>query len=323
VPAGKTKRGVAVFAVAIAVVVALVVLENIAIARYFPRLERLPEDVSAAYLQREIAFIAASPPPVVFLGDSVVWGYRIQPDQTAVSILTRRGCNCRNLALRAGSPPNDYAIVRLLLAAGVRPKAVVMEIDQKPFNASDADYARLLPGIAALATPLFAPSDRRLLSPPVEPDGISQRFDRALSSLWLLYAMRADIRGTYFPAPEEIPVTHPTADMYLGTYDLTPLTNANLGVHFLTKTVDLLRGEGIPVIAFMTPTNHTLLHEYIDSDAYRANGAFLKNLLEERGVRVIDLDAVFPSKLFFDNAHLRPAGQALLAAKLGPALPPK
>jgi hypothetical protein len=323
VPADKAKRGLAVFAVSIAVVVALVALENLLIASYFPRLERLPEDVSPAYLKREIALIAASPPAVIFLGDSVVWGYRVEPGQTAVSILTRRGCNCRNLALRAGSPPNDYAIVRLLLAAGVRPKAVVLEIDQKSFNASDADYARLLPGIAALATPLFAPADRRLLAPPVESDGIARRSDRALSSLWLLYAMRADIRGTYFPPPEEIPVTHPTADMYMGTYDLTPLTDANLGVHFLTQTVDLLRDAGVPVIAFMTPTNHTLLHDYIDSDAYRANGEFLKNLLERRGVRVVDLDTAFPSDLFFDNAHLRPAGQELLAAKLEPALPAK
>jgi hypothetical protein len=321
VPTARSGFGrAASFAVPVVVLVALLLLENFAITKYFPRLERLPADVSRAYLQREVGRIAASAPQTIFLGDSVVWGYRVSAGETAVSILASRGCACRNLALRAGSPPNDYAIVQLLLAAGARPKTVVLEVDQQSFNPFDDDYARLLPGISLLASPLFSTADRRLLLPPVNGQGIMRRLDYALSSMWLLYAMRADIRGTYFPGPEEVPVTHPTADKYLGTYNLTPLNEQNVGIHFLTETVDRLRGAGIPVVAFMTPTNHELLHDYIDSDAYRANASFVKKLLENRGARVIDLDAAFPSRLFFDNAHLRPAGHQLLAEKLASVL---
>jgi hypothetical protein len=80
--------------------------------------------------------------------------------------------------------------------------------------------------------------------------------------------------------------------------------------------VETLRDDRISVVAFMTPTNHQLLHEYIDIPEYRANGTFLKRLLEGRGVRVLDLDATFPASAFLDNDHLTAAGQQRLATRL-------
>jgi hypothetical protein len=87
-------------------------------------------------------------------------------------------------------------------------------------------------------------------------------------------------------------------------------------VTFLAKTADLLRTAHIPAMAFLTPTNHALLHDYIDNRQYRANETYLTRLLRNRGVQVVDLDRAVPTADFLDNAHLTLAGQRLLAALL-------
>jgi lysophospholipase L1-like esterase len=291
----------------VAVIVAIVLLENILVVRYFTQLPRLTTDFSPAYLQRELQLMAQGPPPTIFLGDSVVWGYQLQPSQTAVSELASRGCVCRNLAFEGGSPPNYYALVRLLLAAGVRPKIVVMQVNQKVFSQSDPAYQRLQPALAELTAPQ-------------KHSAIGERFGRALASIWLVYAMRADIRETLLGDSSAPEPRHPSAALFEGAYDATPLNARNAGVYFLQKTAAELRAARIPAVAFMTPTNHTLLHEYIDTPEYRANGAYLQRLLERQGVVVLDLDAAYPANEFFDNDHLTAAGQRRLAALLAPAL---
>ena len=45
----------------------------------------------------------------------------------------------------------------------------------------------------------------------------------------------------------------PTADRFEGTYDLGPLDESNVSVHFLERAADLLRAERIPAIAILTP----------------------------------------------------------------------
>ncbi len=305
---------------AVAVIAAIILLENVLAARYVSHLPRLTADFSPAYLQRELQFMVAGSPPTIFLGDSVVWGYQLQPGQTAVSILASRGCVCRNLAFKAGSPPNYYALVRLLLSSGVRPKAVVMQINQKVFSQTDGAYQTLHPGLAVLAEPLLTRSDRAALTPFSRSNPFEERFDRALSSLWAPYAMRADIRETLLGDPDPPEPLHPSAALFEGAYDATPLNGRNAGVYFLQKTAAALRAARIPAVAFMTPTNHTLLHEYINTPEYRANGSYLKELLLKQGVVVLDLDEAFPADEFFDNDHLTAAGQRRLAKLLAPAL---
>jgi lysophospholipase L1-like esterase len=316
-PLTSARTGVATL-IALVVAVGFVVIENVGIAAWFPRLSRLPADVSPSYLHRELNFMAEAPPSVVFLGDSVVWGYRLPADETAVALLAARGCACRNLAMRAGSPPNDYALVRLLANAGIRPKQVVHEVNQKAFNPADADYRRLLPGIAALAEPLLSPADRALL--PGSDANVPTPFDRALSSAWLLYAFRADLRDTYLNGEKDAPFQRPTPELYEGTYDLTPLGPKNVGVHFLDQTADALHAAGIPLVAFLTPVNRALLADYVDNREYRANKRYLQVELERRGARVVDLEASLPPDSFIDNAHLTAAGQRQLANRLAPLL---
>ena len=294
--------------------IAIVLLQNLALAAYFPQLPRFVSDFSPAYLQREIASTAAAPGQTVFLGDSVLWGYRLSADQTMISILAARGCACRNFAFKNGGPPNDYALTRLLLAAQARPKAVVLEIDQKVFSQLDGGYQSLHPAVAMLADPLLTPADRALLTKSSPSGTAAQRaFDRIATSLSLMYAMRSDIRAVLYGEADTTVKTPLNADMLEGTYDLTPLSERNVSVHFLKETAQLLRAAGIPVIAFLTPTNHTLLHDYIDNPEYRANGLFLKRMLEQEGARVLDLDAAFPAQSFLDEVHLTAPAQMRLA----------
>ena len=298
-------------------VIVLVVIENVMLAEYFPHLSRLTPDFSTAYLRRELNALAIEPNRIVVLGDSVLWGYRLQPNETAIAILNRHGNCCDNLSFKIGSPPNYYALALLMKANRIRPKVVILEVNQRVLNPVDEAYSSLHPSVAALAKPLLSPSDRRLLSLPT---GDSTVLERAAESISLLYAMRSDVGETLYPQADVVPVAHPSAGAFEGEYDLTPLDEHNTGVHFLEKAVAVFEEEHIPVIAFMTPTNHALLHDYIDGPDYRANVLFLQRVLRNRGAEVLDLDREYPTQEFFDNVHLTAAGQRRLAAILGSAL---
>jgi hypothetical protein len=196
----------------------------------------------------------------------------------------------------------------------------VLEINQAVLNPEDNEYRTLHPGIAALAAPLLSLRDLALLSVPPTPSPLQRRLDRALSSASELYAMRADLRETLYGDAPPSPMPSLTSDLFEGTYNLAPLDEKNVGVHFLEKAADLLRAHHIRLVAFMTPTNHALLHDYIDTAQYRANGLYLRRLLERRGAQVLDLDARFPTGEFLDNAHLTTVGQRRLASILATAL---
>jgi hypothetical protein len=305
------------------VLVVLMLLENVLTSLLLPSVPaRLVTDFSPAFLTREIDAVATMPPQTVFLGDSVVWGYRLPADRGAVSLLRSRGCACLNLAFKAGSPPNYDAMTRLLIAHHMRPARVVLEIDQKVFNAVDDSYAKLHPALAVLGTPLLAPADRTLLAPlPPEPQPRAL-IDHVLDALWVPYAMRSDVRETLAGDDLTPPAHVPTADDLDSTYDLSSLTPANVGVHFLIDTADVLRAHAIPAVAFFTPTNHRLVGEYIDNPQYRARAAYIRALLERRGVRVLDLDRAISADEFYDEVHLTARGQQHLAMLLEPAIRP-
>lgn len=314
------RRTVASIALALAVAIGVVALQNAAIAAFFPHLGRLATDFSPAFLQRELDLAAARPPAAIFLGDSVLWGYGLRPDETAVAILAAHGCACTNLAFKSGNPPNDYALARAFHARGIRPGVVVVEVNQRVLSEADPEYRTLHPAVASLASPYLTSDDRSVLDVPGAGGGIAARVDRALAPHWLLYAMRSDIRDALFHEDRDAPAQKLTPAAFEGTYDLSPLTERNVGVRYLERTVEQLRADGIPVVAFLTPTNHVLLHDYIDVPPYRANGAYLQRLLERCGARVLDLDRAVPTGEFIDNDHLTAAGQRRLAALLEPAL---
>jgi lysophospholipase L1-like esterase len=322
------------------VFVALLALLDAAVVAWFPRFERVTDNFSAAYLAREIGKMAREPGTVAFVGDSVLWGYKLPAADAAPSLLRRAGIPARNLAFEGGSPANTYALLRVMLAAGVRPGAVAFNVNQKEFSPADSAYRTLHPSLEVLADPLLSPADRALLSAPAAPKrAFEARLDGWVGSVWHLYALRSDLREALFGdvdaahalddlvqrasgAEARAAAAHrPTPDRFEGTYDLSPLDGKNVAVHFLRETVALLAAERIPAVAILTPTNHSLLHEYIDAPEYRKNLAYVRGLLAAGGVRVLDLDARFPAAEFIDNDHLTARGNRRLAAAIEPLLP--
>ena len=321
---------------AIAVALFLLVVIDAAVRMTFPRTERLNENFSASYLRREVRALRGTSPIVVF-GDSALWGYGLSSDKAAVSLLRRAGLPLENLSYEGGSLPNSYAMLRLLLARGVRPSVVVFNVNQKEFNPNDSAYAKLHPSVEQLVWSTLAPADRALLKATTT-DAPDQRLQRAIETGWQLYGLRTDLRELLFSdvdavhalqtALETVSGTRarrlaahrPTPALFEGTYDMTPLAPSNVGFQFLARIADLLRSEHIRALAILTPTNHALLHDYIDSPEYVANLRASRRALESRGVRVLDLDRAFPASEFIDNDHLTAAGNVRFAGLLREAL---
>jgi hypothetical protein len=304
-------------AIAVLTVLASVFAQNVLIARFFPHMSRLATQFSPAYLRRELGWLGQGSRRTVFLGDSIVWGFRLPPEAAAVSLLRSAGCACVNLAYKHGSPANYYALARLLQAHGVRPAAVVIEVNRADFSPDSSGYRTLGGSVAQLAGPLLDESDRQTLRS--EPGGARARIDRALSSFSLLYAMRLDIHEAMYgdndPDPPRL-----TPALIRRIFDLPALGGTNVSVRYLTKTLDTLRAAGTPVLAFLVPMNHGALDPYVDRGTYRNNSAYLRRLLERGGARVLDFDSAFPSGEFVDEAHLNASGQRRLAVLLGAAL---
>ena len=284
--------------------------------------QRFTTDFSAAYLERRLNEIDRTRPDAVFLGDSVLWGFREFPGDTAVSVLRRRGCTCVNLAFKSGGPPNTYVLAALLARQPGRPAAAVIEVNQRTTNRHDPSYRTLVPAVAAAGASVLTAVDRQRLSAgvPVAETPVAA----ALTRVFPIFALRSDLRETVggdddsAPAAGAQPRLDP--DDFEGTYDISPLTADNVGVRYLRSAVETLRTAGVRVIAFTTPTNHALLHEYLDDPVYAANDALLARTLRSAGATVVDLDTRFSRGEFIDNDHLNAAGQRHLADALQPAI---
>ncbi len=318
----------------------LLAIVDVPLRLWAPAPSRLPEQFSAGYLERYVGALRGERNLVVFLGDSSVWGYKLSPQATAAESIARRlpGVRVVNLSYEGGSPVNDEMMLRFLLANGVRPKLVVFNVNSKEFSASDSAYRRLRPALQLAADPQIVPELRATLDLQ-DHSALNDRASRFIERFWLLYRYRIDLREALFGTDDFASFLatlagdltgyntryqnahRPTADAFEGTYDLTPIDpSQNLSYRRLLAFDDLLKRERIPAIGFLTPTNHTLLHEYIDSPEYVANLRTVKNALAARGTRVLDFDAAIPSTGFIDNDHLTVAGNATLAALLLPAV---
>ncbi len=303
----------------------------------FPVLPRLDDNFSGAYLAR---IIQRGEPAnsTVFLGDSVLWGYRLPAADAAPSLLAKRGYRISNLSFEGGSMANTYALLRLLETENVKPRAVVFNVNVKEFNSADSAYRTLYPALETLAWNDLAPDERALLVS-TQKQTLDASIDRAVSKVWALYGMRADLRELLFAHVDAVTAVQdaidnasgknarteaahiPTADRFEGTYDLSPLTQDNIEVVFLRKTVALLHAWGVPAIAILTPTNHALLHDYIDAPEYQDQLAYITKILRPT-VRVLDYDRSFSAQQFLDNDHLTAAGNRRFAQMLAPYLQP-
>jgi hypothetical protein len=242
-----------------------------------------------------------------------------------------------NLSYEGGSPANADVLLRYLIARGVKPACVVLDLNPKVFNPADSAYRTLHPALARATADALDADDRRLLALPPGRD-LNGRIETVADRAWRLYRWRVDLRSALFGAPdatsaltaflqnltgvtERTRAAHvPTADRFLATYDLTPVDTANVAFHYLGRSAALLERERIPVVVFATPTNHTLLHEYIDDPAYERNVRYELSAFRSVSGRVLDLDRAMPGAMFIDNDHLTPAGSERLAGVLAPAI---
>ncbi len=313
----------------VAVALAILTIVDAIFYAAFPTFDRLRYNFSAAYLKRELARLRSTRPTIV-LGDSTLWGFGVPSQAAAVSLVAAKTGCCVNLSYVGGSPVNSLAMLHVILAAGVRPRAVIFNVNQKQFNTADSAFRRLYPAVEQLAWPLLSQTERAWIAPSLA-DTADAKIDRGLATIWQLYGMRADLRDALFgdadaasalativrrasgAAATEAADHAPTPDKFEGTYDLQPLGRSNTSYAAVQDLATLLRQRHIPAYAILSPTNHTLLHDYIDDPAYRDNVRTVAHDLRALGVRVFDLDRAMPAADFIDNDHLTIAGNRRLA----------
>jgi lysophospholipase L1-like esterase len=306
-------------------------------AWWHPQPSRLPEQFSAAYLDRYIDRYRDRD-PIVVLGDSALWGYHLAAPDAAVAQLARvrPGDPILNLSYEGGSIVNSLVVLRLVLARDVHPRAVVINLNSKEFNPADSAYKRLQPAVERASAALLTAADHRMLTT-LPPPTLADRLDEIVARAWALYRYRVDIRvglfgvddfaglvtnGVHLITGEQRRydrIHRVTADAFLGTYDLDPLPPDNVEMVYLRALRDELSQRRIPTIAFLTPTNHRLLADILD-ESYDENLARITALARGPAIRVVDLDRLPVGPHFLDNDHLDAVGSRVLAQRLAAEL---
>ncbi len=319
--------------------IALLALLDVAVrAWWHPHPIRLPEQFSPAYLRAYVA-AARGERPVVVVGDSALWGYGLDADASVVAQLAalRPGTPILNLSYEGGSIVNSVFALRLVRLLGVRPAAVIVNLNSKEFNPLDSAYNRLQPSLERDVAATFTPRDRALLAT-LPPPTFADRLNAGVERVWALYRDRVDIRVALFGVDDAAGfVTNlvhrvtgetaryarahvPTADAFVATYDLTPPVPGNVEAIYLRELrADLVRAH-TPAIAFLTPTNHRLLADTVDDPGYTANLRRIAAGMRGPDIRVVDLDALDVGPHFIDNDHLDATGSRILAQRLARAL---
>ncbi|HZO94686.1 MAG TPA: hypothetical protein VFB22_13100 [Candidatus Baltobacteraceae bacterium] len=316
---------------------ALLLLTDLLLGAWRPGGLRLPSHFSGDYL-RSYALEHAAGPGLVVLGDSEMWGYGVAAAASPVAQLERTlGRPVDNLTYEAETPINEDFVLRLLLAHGIRPRAVIVEINSASFNETAVEYDRLNAALAEVALPaLLEPFDAGRLDDAqrthVPTPG--ERLDRFVAAHWRLYGRRVDLHQALFGDADLAgalfarvhPLLQPNdatgSGRYAAMYDLTPLDRDNVDFAYAGHLFAMLAKHRIPGIVLLPPVNHALLHRYVDNAAYDANRRRVARLAQASGLAVLDLDRLLPSQDFIDNTHLNAAGGDRLARAIAPHVAP-
>ncbi len=303
-------------------------------ALWHPHPIRLPEQFSPAYLDAYVAR-ARGTRPLVIVGDSVLWGYGLDSSDSVVARLAalRPGTAILNLSYEGGSVVNSEFALRLVRACGIRPAAVIVNLNSKEFNPLDSAYDRLQPSLERAGAGLLTPRDRALLKLLPAP-AFADRLDAAVASVWDVYRHRVDIRVALFGVDDAATflsdlvhrftgetaryerLHRPTPEAFVATYDLEPPAPGNVEAIYLRALRDELARDGTPAVAFLTPTNHALLHDTLDDPAYAENLRRIASAMRAPRIRVVDLDRLDVGPHFIDNDHLDARGSRILAEHL-------
>ena len=328
--------------IAYIVAILLLVLLDIGVRFWRPNPARMPQQFSAAYLDRITGQLPSKRHLVLVLGDSVLWGYGVDAKDAAMSVLRQDygESDLINLSFQGGSPENTYVLLRSLLEEGVRPQLVLFNVNLKEFNPADPSYRKLFPAVEDENRAQLDREDQRLLAINPENRAVSALLDQYVGRYWQLYHFRSDIKQAMFGEDDmarwlaarvealtgtnarRTAAHRPTPNRFIGTYDLTPLGPGNVAFQYFEKTGRLLKTNHVRAIAFFTPTNHKLLHEFIDTPEYDDNVTALQRLASRYGIATLNLDRAVPSREFIDNDHLTVQGNRRLAQLLAPHIRP-
>lgn len=302
-----------------------------------PQPVRLPEQFSPAFLALVLSDVPRSQPSILVAGDSVLWGYKIGDRQTAAWILQENHSQSHvlNLAYEGGSTPNSAVILTQVLASGIPLSGAIVNVNSKEFNEADSSYRTLHPSLERLAISHLQRQDRSLLDLH-QPNDLNAALNAWVESVWRLYRLRTDIRQGLFGHDDmagalvalvqratgtqaAIDAAHqPTPDRFLGTYDLSPIGADNVGMIYYRRLISTLCSRHIAALIFLTPTNHRLLHDYIDSPEYDENLKRLTTVTHCATLHIANFDRAIPPKYFIDNDHLTPGGQQVLSRLIDP-----
>ncbi len=251
------------------------------------------------------------------------------------------GLKAFNLALHAAPPPASYFLLRRALAAGARPRAVVVDfqahvLGMKPdgqarlwsewlepgemldLARTDRDpslFADLLCG-AWLASYRDRHEIRSHLMTRLSGGDPSQFADTWLAPLWRNWRVNrgANIFATNPGHDAKVPPGHWLAPQQWAR-DRVPLL-------YMRRFLDLARAEDIPVFWILPPV-HPAIRAERDSRGLEASYTGFVAAVLEQYPEVVVLDARdrgYDASVFSDLAHLDREGASVLSADVGTAL---
>lgn len=287
-------------------------------------------DHRLSYLSRDYALFIGkdrlmdgySTPGLAIFGDSTVM------DDVVPEAL---GARVVNWGLNGCTPIESYFLIRRLLKNPVHPKAVILSYNAYHFVHPDFYWENtvkfgMIDGSDAdeVMGQILRFKDKELLSGS-SPWDLDQRLYSFLlsrgfpsyymSSLWAepfgarakenSEALRviARTRGQYF-FPLADGSKDLNADTKLKSFTVSPVVD-----HYFRATLDLLKGENIPVYFYAMPINESSV-PFLDPGVFKGYGDYLEGLARQDGQFHIlsRLRTVYPWKLFSDYAHLNREG---------------
>lgn len=324
-------------ALACVVTVVLLAITDPLVRAWNPQVLRLPQQFSPVFLQKQVQRRPDIGRTALVVGDSVMWGYGLPANQAVPSRLMAKTPTW-NLSYEGGSPVNSYVLLRYVLSQRGKPRVVIFNVNQKQFNPENSAYDRLQTSVEAVTASQFDDFDRKTIVTEPAAAGVESELDRSVANVWDFFAQRVDVREALFNRPDAATALNdaignatgfearqtranvPTAGKFLGTYDLDPLTKANVSVEYLERLCSLIERNRIRALAILTPTNHALLHDYIDVPEYESNLRFTAAIIRKHGIAVLDADRTIPTSEFIDSDHLTGAGSQNLSRQILAAL---
>ncbi len=323
---------------------------------------RLPRDTNL-FLREYIAYLGEHPARRVYvIGDSVIQGVRLAPDETVPARVGARlpaPWSAANLGLTASKIPDFFYMTALLRAQSG--DVAVYNINPKNFSAYDLArplrfydlYDATLDSVAGFdaADALAIPPDRR--GPRASGDAAS----RAANDAWFFFRNRdwisAELLGTH---PRKLIDSYHRVFVYSGVrgsidrllrragrtdwrekrwdpwaidvlkkyYDVPPLDGANAVFRFIAPCARIARERGMTPVFFMTPMNRAFADEHalVDWARYAENLSRIRNAIEGEGGVFVDTTDAVAPDGFADNDHLNAAGSDALAGVLAGAIVP-